>query len=41
MGIGQIIMDITTPILELIEPIIPGEIFPYFFTIFPCRVRYF
>ena len=32
MGIGQIIMDLTIPILELIEPIIPGDIFPYFFT---------
>jgi len=31
MGIGSIIMEIATPIMELFVPIIPGDIFPYFF----------
>mgnify|MGYP001373646490 FL=1 len=32
MGIGTIILKLVAPILEFIAPIIPGEIFPYFFT---------
>lgn len=31
MGLGGIIMEIFTPILEIFVPIIPGNIFPYFF----------
>ena len=31
MGLGGIIMDVFTPILEIFVPIIPGNIFPYFF----------
>ena len=31
MVLGAIIMDIFSPMLELIEPIMPGETFPYFF----------
>ena len=29
---GEILMKIFTPILEFVSPIVPGEIFPYFFT---------
>ena len=32
MGIGTIILEITAPVLESIAPLIPGEVFPYFFT---------
>ena len=32
MGIGVIILEIFTPLLEFIAPVMPGEIFPYFFT---------
>ena len=32
MGIGNIILKLVAPILELIAPLVPGEIFPYFFT---------
>lgn len=32
MGLGSIILKVVSPILEFIAPIIPGEIFPYFFT---------
>ena len=32
MGIGVIILEIFTPLLEFIAPMMPGEIFPYFFT---------
>lgn len=32
MSIGSIILKVITPILEFIAPIVPGEIFPYFFT---------
>ena len=32
MGIGTIIVEITAPVLESIAPLIPGEVFPYFFT---------
>ena len=31
MGIGEIILYLVAPILESLAPIIPGEIFPYFF----------
>lgn len=32
MAIGEILMNILTPLLEAIAPFIPGEVFPYFFT---------
>ncbi len=32
MGLGTTILEITAPLLEIISPLIPGEIFPYFFT---------
>ena len=32
MGVGSIILKLVAPFLEFIAPIIPGEIFPYFFT---------
>ena len=32
MGIGMTILDIVAPLLELISPLVPGEVFPYFFT---------
>ena len=32
MGIGVAILDMTSPYLELIGPMMPGEVFPYFFT---------
>ena len=32
MGVGAIILKLVAPFLEFIAPIIPGEIFPYFFT---------
>ena len=32
MDIGEIFLGILSPILEFISPIIPGDIFPYFFT---------
>ena len=31
MGLGVILMDVTMPFLELLLPIVPGEVFPYFF----------
>ena len=31
MGIGEIILYLVTPIMESFAPIVPGEIFPYFF----------
>ena len=31
MGIGMIIFEIITPMLEFISPLIPGEFFPYYF----------
>lgn len=31
-SLGEILMKIFTPILEFVSPIVPGEIFPYFFT---------
>ena len=33
MGIGSQILEVIFPILESLEPLIPGEIFPYFFTL--------
>ena len=30
--LGSILMDVLTPILEAISPVVPGEIFPFFFT---------
>lgn len=32
MGIGVAILDMMSPYLEYIGPIMPGEVFPYFFT---------
>ena len=32
MGIGVIMLDLTSPYLEWIGPMMPGEVFPYFFT---------
>ena len=32
MGIGVFVLEIFTPLLEFIAPVMPGEIFPYFFT---------
>ena len=31
MGLGVILMDVTMPFFELLLPIVPGEVFPYFF----------
>lgn len=33
MGIGMVLLDIIAPFLEAIAPLMPGEIFPYFFTL--------
>ena len=32
MGVGMIILEIFAPLLEAMAPLMPGEIFPYFFT---------
>jgi zinc transport system permease protein len=32
MGIGTVVFELIAPVLELIAPMVPGEIFPYFFT---------
>ena len=32
MGIGVIILDMVSPLLESVGPRMPGEVFPYFFT---------
>ena len=32
MGIGDYVMEVAQPLLEFIAPMVPGEIFPYFFT---------
>ncbi len=32
LPVGPVIMDLTSPILEFIAPVVPGEVFPYFFT---------
>ena len=31
LPVGTVIMDLTSPILEFIAPVVPGEVFPYFF----------
>ena len=31
MGLGVILMELLTPFFELFLPIIPGDVFPYFF----------
>ena len=33
MGIGSHILEVIFPILKSLEPLVPGEIFPYFFTL--------
>ena len=33
MGIGSYVLEMFSPVLEFIEPVIPGDIFPYFFTL--------
>lgn len=32
MGLGVLLLDLISPFMEAIAPVIPGEIFPYFFT---------
>ena len=32
MGLGGVLMDIFSPLIELIAPVMPGEVFPFFFT---------
>lgn len=32
MGLGMMILDLVSPVLEFIAPMAPGEFFPYFFT---------
>ena len=32
MGIGSTILDLTSPVLEALAPFMPGEVFPYFFS---------
>jgi len=32
MGVGMIILEVFAPLLETMAPLMPGEIFPYFFT---------
>ena len=32
MGVGVFLLEIVAPLLEMIAPLMPGEIFPYFFT---------
>lgn len=32
MGVGTYVMEVAKPVLEFIAPMVPGEIFPYFFT---------
>ena len=32
MGLGGVLMDIFSPLMELIAPVMPGEVFPFFFT---------
>ena len=31
MGIGVFILEIVAPFLEILAPLMPGDIFPYFF----------
>ena len=33
MGLGSQVLEVIFPLLESLEPLIPGEIFPYFFTL--------
>ena len=32
MGLGGVLMDIFSPLMEFIAPVMPGEVFPFFFT---------
>ena len=32
MGLGTAILEVTAPVMEFFAPLMPGEIFPYFFT---------
>ena len=32
MGLGVVVLDFIAPIFELMAPLMPGEVFPYFFT---------
>ena len=32
IDVGEIVLKLVVPFLEALAPIIPGEIFPYFFT---------
>lgn len=32
MGLGTQLLDVTSPVMEFLAPFMPGEIFPYFFT---------
>ena len=32
IGVGGPILESVTPVLEWIAPFVPGEVFPYFFT---------
>ena len=32
MGLGVVVLDIIAPYFELMAPLMPGEVFPYFFT---------
>ena len=31
MGIGVVLLDLIAPLLEYLSPVVPGEVFPYFF----------
>ena len=31
MGLGVVLMELLIPVFELFLPIIPGDVFPYFF----------
>lgn len=33
MGAGSTLMSVLIPVLEFIEPVVPGDIFPFFFTL--------
>ena len=33
MGAGSTLMSVLVPVLEFIEPAVPGDIFPFFFTL--------
>ena len=32
MGLGMFLLDIVSPFMEAVAPVLPGDIFPYFFT---------